>query len=110
LVTVADLGRRNSKELATVCRRKLFRVRRLRQAEGTGVEPATGKPAPDFESDADCVQSRGNQRDARVVGANAGAVESNAQDIDDDLQAVIEAWSRLPDAVRTAIRVIIQNV
>ena len=49
LVTVADFRPGNAKELATVCRRKLFRKRRLRQAEGTGVEPATGKPAPDFE-------------------------------------------------------------
>ena len=44
------------------------------------------------------------------MGANAGAVELNTQNIDDDLRAIIGAWPRLPDAVRTAIRVIIQNV
>ena len=82
----------------------------LPKAEGTRFELATPYGAPHFQADADCPDSRGKQQGAGVVRANAGAVELNAQNIDDDLQAVIDAWSRLPDAVRTAIRVIIQNV
>jgi hypothetical protein len=80
------------------------------KAEGTRFELATPYGAPHFQADAECAESRGKQQCACVVGANAGAVELNSQNIDDDLRAVIDAWSRLPDAVKTAIRVIIQNV
>ena len=80
------------------------------KAEGTRFELATPYGAPHFQADADCAESREKQHCEYVVRANAGAVGLNTQNIDDDLRAVIDAWQRLPDAVRTAIRVIIQNV
>jgi hypothetical protein len=82
----------------------------LSKAEGTRFELATPYGAPHFQADADCAESREKHQCEYVMGANAGAVELKCEAIDQDLQAVIDAWSRLPDAVRTAIRVIIQNV
>ena len=73
------------------------------QAEGTGVEPATPYGAVDFESDAICPETLGKLPVSGTMGANAGAVETKREHQDPDLQAIIDAWPNLPDAVKAGI-------
>jgi hypothetical protein len=81
-------------------------MKALLAAEGTGVEPATGKPAPDFESVAECR----NPREKQACCGSCQHIASSDKKLPADLNAVIEGWSRLPDEVKAAILVIIRNV
>ena len=65
-------------------------------AEGTGVEPATGFPASDFESAA-------NREKTRPVSIPASKSPAVAAEIPQDLQGIIDAWPALPDAIRAGI-------
>ena len=43
------------------------------------------------------------------MGANAGAVETNGAHIEPDLQAVIDAWDTLPEAIRSGIAAMVRT-
>jgi hypothetical protein len=76
------------------------------KAEGKGLEPSTGKPAPDFESTPATSQPESKQRvtAASLKGAAVGAAaESETAAIDPDLQAVIDAWPTLARPFKKAI-------
>jgi hypothetical protein len=73
------------------------------KAEGRGLEPPTGKPAPDFESATTCVKSSGKARNSEGVGAIPGAVDPAPRPIDPGLALVIKRWESLPEAVRAGI-------
>jgi hypothetical protein len=66
------------------------------QAEGKGFEPSTGFPASDFES----ATNRGKTRPVSIPASKSPAV---AAEIPQDLQALIDAWPALPDAIKAGI-------
>lgn len=73
----------------------------LSQAEGTGLEPATGYPAPHFQCDdmGDfCEEEAKNQ-----ASAAAGAA------IDAELGLVIDGWPSLSAPLRLAILAIVRS-
>ena len=72
-------------------------------AEGTGFEPATPCGAPHFESDATCPDSQGERHISEGTGADAGAVETKNAHDDADLQAIMDAWPDLPEAIKAGI-------
>jgi hypothetical protein len=76
----------------------------LHIAEGTGLEPATGFPAPHFQSAAQPAKTWAK----RPVSGNCQQIASTDTEIDGDLQAVIGAWERLPVAIRMGIVAIVR--
>ena len=74
----------------------------MRRAEGKGLEPSTGKPAPDFESvgNREIPEKNGLFAFGAAVGA---AAKPEMVAIDPDLREVIDAWSALPDAIKAGI-------
>jgi hypothetical protein len=73
-------------------------------AEGTGLEPATGKPAPDFESAAEPQKQRENQ----ACSAHCQQIASSDKNVPSDLQAIVLAWPHLPESIRSAIAVLVR--
>jgi hypothetical protein len=74
------------------------------KAEGTGLEPATGKPAPDFESDAEGQIPRENHTSAYPCQY----IASSDKNMTSDLQAVVIAWPGLSDAIKTTIMLLVR--
>ena len=68
-----------------------------------------GYGAPHFESDATCPDSQGNTHLSDNAGANAGAVETKTGRFDADLQALINAWPDLPEAIRAGILAMVRG-
>ena len=77
------------------------------RAEGKGLEPSTGYPAPDFESSGNCVNAEENAHslESAAQGAAASAV---SDPIDADLRAIIDAWPALAVGVRADVLAIIE--
>ena len=75
---------------------------RLARAEGKGLEPSTGYPAPDFESSGERENDEGN---AHSLGsaAQGAAVDVECSPVDANLQMVIDAWPALPESLRNGI-------
>jgi len=78
------------------------------KAEGKGFEPSTGCPAPDFESvgNREIPEENGHFPFGAAVGA-AAASENPATDA--DLQEVIRAWPKLPEALRAGILAMVRT-
>jgi hypothetical protein len=64
-----------------------------------GVEP----PTLGFSVTEQTAKSSGNRPISRSAGADAGAVETKNAHADPDLQAIIDAWPSLPEAIRAGI-------
>jgi hypothetical protein len=74
----------------------------LCEAEGRGLEPPTGKPAPDFESARNTVNPE-EKAGFPKVGAPGAAVETEIGLSDPDLAVVVKRWESLPAAVQAGI-------
>ena len=57
----------------------------------------------DFQSGNKPADSLGKPDISETCGANAGAVETKTTQIPSDLQALIDAWPALPNAMRAGI-------
>ena len=68
-------------------------------AEGRGLEPPTPYGAPVLQTDAERAKSREKQH----VSSSCQQIASSTEYFDPDLQAVIERWPGLPDAVKAGI-------
>ena len=79
------------------------------KAEGKGLEPSTGCPAPDFESIGNCVNAEENAHSSESA-AQGAALATDLLLVDSDLQAIVDAWPALPEAVRAGILAMIGAV
>ena len=57
----------------------------------------------DLQSDGLPRKTRGKHHVSEGVGADAGAVETKNAHADPDLQAIIDAWPGLPEAIKAGI-------
>ena len=71
-------------------------------AEGTGLEPATRKRAPDFESGADCVKPEENDTFSNSAAVGAAVGRENTA-VDPDLATIIERWTDLPEPLKAGM-------
>ena len=53
--------------------------------------------------------SSGNKHTTTQSGAKSGALGAQSREIDPDLAAVIEAWEKLPDAVKAGIAAMVNS-
>ena len=86
-----------------------LRQRLSSKAEGKGLEPSTGYPAPDFESSGNCVDVEENAHSSERA-AQGAALGADLLLVDSDLQAIVDAWPALPEAVRAGILAMIGAV
>jgi len=84
--------------------RQALRATASRQSGGHGTRTRNScQGAPHFQSDATCPDSPRKTHVSDSAGADAGAVETKTAHDDGDLQAIIDAWPTLPDAIRAGI-------
>ena len=69
-----------------------------------GVEP----PTLGFSVTEQTAKSSGDTTISASAGANAGAVETKTAHDDPDLQAIIDAWPALPEAIKAGIVAMVQ--
>jgi hypothetical protein len=62
----------------------------------------------DLQSDSIPPETRGKRGASEGTGADAGAVETKTAHDDPDLQAIIDAWPALPEAIKAGILAMIR--
>ena len=72
---------------------------RRKSAEGKGFEPSTPCGAPVLQTDAEAAECEQKQHASTLCQQNASSDEHS----DPDLQAIIERWPELPEALKTGI-------
>ncbi len=73
---------------------------------GGGVEPTVA----DLQSDRQPPKTLGKPSGSQGVGADTGAVGTKTTHFTPDLQALIDAWGILPDALKAGILAMVRNV
>jgi hypothetical protein len=79
--------------------RRRFPIKR--RARDSNPQPQKG--APHFECDATCPETLEKAAFPDAMGAPRSALETKSTPTEPDLQAVIDAWQDLPEAIKTGI-------